>query len=380
MEFKLRPARRGSLYTRCLIFSASGQGKTFTALAVAFHLAELYGLDPSTIAVGDTETVESADDPDEGQGSAEKYDGRPCNCNRCHRQGLVFSGFQTMILEQGYRDPDSYIRFLQVCAQSGIKIVIIDGITDEWRSLLQIVDKVREQSGGKEDGWSVARPLHNQFVKAVMDYPGHIIVTCRAKPESRHRKAEHGMGDVLPDQDSNVVYDYDVAVFMKRGHAHVVKTRDDRLETFSSRHPGLDLAEGLKRWCDDPRAHTQSAIATHAQQADPLPTVSPNTRTDVCDLPPEFRAAYGRNMERMIELGLENEAKLAAQFIKDFGHSPAHRRAILQKQLELIERTEKQGVGDPTPQAEEDPPAHYDEGEPADDFDEAEFAGMEAPA
>ena len=287
MKFELRPARRGDLFTRLLIFGESGQGKTYGALAIAFHLAELYGYDPTEIAVLDTETVESPD-RDNATGSAEKYAGRPCNCNRCLRQGITFKGgadgFQTMIMEEGHRGPESFCRALQVCKQSGIKIVILDGITAEWRALLQLVDKVDAQTRGKGDGWSTARPLHNQFVRALMEYPGHVIATCRAKKESRHKKAEKGEGDVLPDQDGNVLYEYDVALFVKRGTGYVVKTRDDRLENCSSRHPGADMADSLKRWCDDPDARTRSVVGQHqaeTEKAAPLPDVAPNTRTDV---------------------------------------------------------------------------------------------------
>ena len=115
MEFKLRPARRGELYGRVLLFGESGSGKTYSALAIAFHLAQLYEFDPSTIAVVDTETVESADRSDNGTGSAEKYVGRPCNCNRCHRQGVQIDGFQTMLMEDGHRSPEAFMRALEVC-------------------------------------------------------------------------------------------------------------------------------------------------------------------------------------------------------------------------------------------------------------------------
>ncbi len=324
MDFKLRPARRGEIYARALFFGESGQGKTYSALAVAHHLADLYGWDPSVIAVGDTETVESADREDEGTGSAEKYAGRPCNCNRCHRQGLMIDGFQTMILEDGHRGPEAICRFLEVCKHAGIKIVVLDGITDEWRALLQIVDKVNAQTRGKGDGWSTARPLHNQFVRAILEYPGHVIATCRAKKESRHKKAEEGLGDVIPDQDGNVVYEYDVAVFFKRGTGYVVKTRDDRLENVSSRHPGADLAEGLKRWCDDPRAKTDSAAggqqAKQAKQAARVPPVAPNTRTDthanVGGLGEVLRTCEVR-IETLRDLGLDELVRKSVDYLEN---------------------------------------------------------------
>ena len=326
MKFELRPARRGDLFTRLLIFGEAGQGKTYGALAIAFHLADLYGIDPTEIAVLDTETVESPDRNDSATGSAEKYTGRPCNCNRCLRQGLTLAGFQTMIMEEGHRGPEEFCRALQVCKQAGIKIVILDGITAEWRALLQLVDKVKAQTRGREDGWSVARPLHNQFVRALMEYPGHVIATCRAKKESRHKKAEEGLGDVLPDQDSNVVYEYDVAMFVKRGTGYVVKTRDDRLENCSSRHPGADIAEGLKRWCDDPNARTKSVVGEHKAKAEPVPNVAPNTRSDAqgdghsgnggaAATVDQLIAAAEANIGRLRELGLGDVAEQSRSYL-----------------------------------------------------------------
>lgn len=350
MKFELRPARRGNLYTRMLLYGESGQGKTFTALEVAFHLADLYGIAPNKIAVGDTETVESADREDGGTGSAEKYEGRPCNCNRCHRQGLVLSGFQTMILEAGHRDPDSFMRFLEVCKKDGIMIVILDGITDEWRSLLQLVDQIKAQSRGREDGWGTARPLHNKFVQAVMEYPGHVIVTCRAKKESRHKKAEDGPGDVLPDQDSNVIYEYDVSVLVRRGTSYVVKTRDDRLENFSSRHAGADMAESLKRWCDDPRAQDKSAVGAHLHGAAPgtapgeegepsnrksLPSTAPNTRTDVVNA---MIAQAEGNMEVLIGLGRQDVADQSRTYLNlPQNRVPAALRKLVERQEAVID-------------------------------------------
>lgn len=339
MEFQLRPARRGALYARLLLYGESGHGKTYTALAVAFHLAELYGFSPEQIAVLDTETVESADRNDEGTGSAEKYAGRPCNCNRCHRQGLTLDGFQTMIMVAGSRGPDEFMRALKVCAQAGIKVLLIDGITDEWRSLLMLVDALKARSH-KDDPWATARPKHNAFMRALMEYPGHVIATCRGKKENRHKKAEQGMGDVLPDQDSNIIYDFDLALLCKQGTGHVVKTRDDRLHGATSQHPGADLAEGLKRWCDDPRAATKAAGAAKAPTpptppAAQVPPTAPNTTTDA--LAPLFRDVEA-NVQDLIELGEDEAAEKSLGYAKANRGNRAALLQVLDRQGQLIAR------------------------------------------
>jgi len=252
MKFELRPASRGGLFGRVVLYAGPGNGKTFTALATGFHLCKLYGYNPATdLAVLDTELVDSPDQRDSGMGSAEKYKGRPCNCNRCLRSGLRFDDFLTMPMQQGHRGPDAFMQALAVCREAGIKVVILDGITDEWRALLQLVDQLKS-TNRREDPWATARPLHARFVQAILHYPGHVIATVRAKKENRHKKADDEAADVIPDQDSNLLYEFDLALFVKKGNGYVVKTRDDRLENVSFQHPGADLAEAIKAWCDDP--------------------------------------------------------------------------------------------------------------------------------
>lgn len=251
--FTLRRAKRGAIWGRVLLFGQAGQGKTYTALSVAHHLCDLWGFDPrEQLAVIDTELVDSPDRTDHDQGSAEKYEGRPCNCNACHREGLVFCQFKTLLLPEQQRDPESFMRAMKVCAGAGIKVIVLDGITDAWRALLNKVDRIKKGNRGA-DGWAEARPLHNAFVRALLTYPGHVIATCRAKKESRHKQAEDGVSDVIPDQDSNILHEFDIALFCRQSEAVVAKTRDDRLEGWGTRHPGLDLAAHVKRWCEDPR-------------------------------------------------------------------------------------------------------------------------------
>lgn len=262
MSFKLKKARRRALWARVLFFGLAGQGKTYTALSVAHHLCEIWGLDPETdLAVIDTELVD-APGAEELQGSAEKYEGRPCNCNTCHREGLRFSSFNTMHLAEGQRKPADFERALEVCKAHGIKIVIIDGITDCWRQVLALSKKKRR---GEGDGWQTARPMHNSFIAAMMNYPGHLIVTCRAKKESRDNKSDLERTNYIPDQDSNILHDFDISLCSNRGFATVVKTRDDRLEEWEERHPGKSLAFKIKEWCEDPGGNKDPAAEARAK-------------------------------------------------------------------------------------------------------------------
>lgn len=256
MPFELRPAERGEIFGRFAVYGGPGDGKTYLLLAIAMHICELKGWDPFE-SVGVIDTEEVASPGREPRGSAEKYVNRPCNCSACHREGIRFR-FKTLILNSDERDVESYMRALQILHSQGIKIAIVDGLTEAWRSLLRLVDQIKIQTNNKEDGWGTARPLHNALVASIMNYPGHVLCAVRAKPKSRHKEAEMNAG-MLPDQDSSLMHNFDIAGFSQRGTLHITKTRFDPLENYTHYHSGLDMAQAIIDWCADPEAAEKRA-------------------------------------------------------------------------------------------------------------------------
>lgn len=294
---ELRKATRGEIWARCCFYGEAGRGKTYTALATAHHLADLYGYKREEIAVIDTEVVESVERTDAGQGSAEKYTGRPCNCNRCHKEGLVFGGFLTILLKRDQCGPDSMQQAMKLCQNAGIKILIIDGITPEWRAIVKMADQI-----GKREGWQIARPMHDAFEDAIERYPGHVLVTMRAKKGNQYND-----GETTPDQDSNVLHRYDIGIFVEDSTIKVVKTRDDRLERWTQRHAGADLAMALKTWCDDPRA-AQAAEERKEKPQQAAPPAAPALAAMAAAGDPAILAAKGAAFAACKALGAYKEA------------------------------------------------------------------------
>lgn len=372
--FVLRQAKRGAIYARACLFGKAGQGKTYTALAIGIHLCKRLRLDPATaLAVIDTEETDSPDQ--EKQGSAEKYENRPCNCSRCHREGPRFA-FRTMVLPSTHRSPDDYQRAMKVCREAGVVVLVIDGLTEAWRSLLRLVSEV-EARDRKADGWSVARPVHKQFVEALLHYPGHLICCMRAKPESRHKDSEFQSAAALPDQDPGILHEFDVACFVDGGTSYVVKTRYDPIEGHSFPRGGDDMAEHLLAWCADPhnpggKPLNEIVAELRVKIEAALTTATPEVQRQAKDKEILTKPLSRGQLERALVWVQENQAKAPTK--------PADPEPDYAPDGEAEDQPEQPPLGDSAGE-----PAHWtdsppDEGEHWLDPEAEEFSEFEDPA
>lgn len=76
--------------------------------------------------------------------------------------------------------PDQYIRAIEEAARAKYDALIIDSCSQEWGSVLEIVDGVNDKFF---TGWKNATPKHNAFIRAIVSAPMHVIVTIRQKDE-----------------------------------------------------------------------------------------------------------------------------------------------------------------------------------------------------
>lgn len=259
-DFSFRPAVRREFPLRVLVFGLSGSGKTYSGLAIGVHLCEELGLDPAqAIGVIDSEIVDVDENGDgDTMGSAEKYVGEPCRCSRCLGLGLHFA-FQRLHLPPGHQTPEDYCRALRAARQAGVQVLLIDGITHEWKALLQLVDDIRQQKGKRHDPWQDATPRHDAFMAEMLNFPGHVIATCRAKEKSERVQGDSGKTEYVDrglqpifreGVDGSVIFEFDASVLMDQGHrGHLVKARGVRLEGQAYPKPGADLARDLLLWC-----------------------------------------------------------------------------------------------------------------------------------
>ena len=165
---------------RIALTGPTGSGKTYTALVVAGGLGE-------RVALIDTE-----------RGSASKY-----------ADEFTFDTLQLTSFE-----PPALVDALAVAAHDGYDALVVDSFSHFWSGtggMLEQVDHAAKRIGGANSfaGWKEARPMERAMIDALLAYPGHVIVTMRAKTEyvvdsdERGRKVPRKVG-LKPDQRDGI--------------------------------------------------------------------------------------------------------------------------------------------------------------------------------
>lgn len=256
---QLRKATRSRQHLRICLCSPSGGGKTFTALRLAHTLG-------GPVGVIDTEN-----------GSAELYAGE------ANPDGGRFE-FSTIDLAQepGKFSVDNYVKALRCMAQAGMRTVIVDSGSHAWAGpggVLEFVDEVarRGKSGNKFNAWAEGTPKHNEFLQALLAYPGHLIVTLRTKVEyvqeqvnGRTQIRKVGMA---PIQREGLEYEMTLVGDLEADTHRLIitKSRCSALADRSFDRPGADMARVLLRWLDDASDPEPASSPPRASRGAPQP-------------------------------------------------------------------------------------------------------------
>jgi hypothetical protein len=159
MALELRKAIREKLKARIGICGASGSGKTYSSLRIAYGLCG----DWSKIAVIDTENRRS-----------EHY----VNTNQ---HGIEIGEFNVVALEPPFI-PKRYIEAINLCEAAGMEVIIIDSLSHAWGGtggMLEIKDKL----GSGFDAWRKLSPIHNELIDKILRCKTHLVTAVRAKTE-----------------------------------------------------------------------------------------------------------------------------------------------------------------------------------------------------
>lgn len=147
---QLQQASRKNAKIKMALQGASGSGKTYSALLLAYGLCGNW----NKIAVIDSENH-----------SSELY--------------AHLGKYQVLHIEPPFT-PERYIEAIKVCEQADVEVVIIDSITHEW---LNILEAHSNMTGNSYTNWAKLTPRHNAFVQHILQSPLHIIGTIRSKQE-----------------------------------------------------------------------------------------------------------------------------------------------------------------------------------------------------
>jgi hypothetical protein len=219
-----KPATKSQIKIRLALSGASGSGKTYSALAIAQHLAD-------NIAVIDTE-----------HGSASRYADRftfdTCELNDHH--------------------PARYIEAIKAAESAGYQVIIIDSLTHAWFSELDL-------AGARFDGWKNVRPLERKLIDAMIGsrVHVHIIATMRSKTEWVMEETTNKSGKqtlsprkigTAPIQSSGIEYEFDLAGELDYNHILTIsKSRCPELSDKTFLNPGKEIADTLKAWIGQPQ-------------------------------------------------------------------------------------------------------------------------------
>ena len=224
---KLNIAQRAQVKLRLGISGASGFGKSYSALLLAFGITN----DWSKIAVIDTENS-----------SANLY--------------AHLGNFNVLSLNEPY-SPERYIEAIRICENSQIEVIIIDSITHEWSGEGGCLN-IHEKLGGRFQDWRKVSPRHQAFIDAILKSPCHIITTVRKKVDyamdtdmnGRAKVTKLGMKEITREG-----FEYELSVnFELINDKHLVKASKDRTGLFMDKPEFvINKATGKKliAWCNE---------------------------------------------------------------------------------------------------------------------------------
>lgn len=222
MGFTIEEAQRNKIKLKLAITSPSGGGKTYSSLQLGLGLA---GSDASKVCIVDTED------------SAHAYAGRP-----------EFGKFKRIRFDKPH-SPEKYLEAISLMARSGIEVGILDSITPEWNWCKNYHEKL----GGRFQDWGKVTPLHNKFIKGIIDAPIHLICTMRRKTD--YTISREGDRSVVTKvglkQEQRDGMEYEFFVVWALNQQHLAEAEKDRTGIFMNRPAemiGQDTGRELLEW------------------------------------------------------------------------------------------------------------------------------------
>jgi len=223
---QLQQTQRHKVKLRLGISGASGFGKTYSALQLAYGMTSNW----SKIAVIDTENASASLYSDLG------------NFNVLN----LFPSFS----------PEQYIEAIEICEKSNMEVVIIDSITHEWQGAGGCL-QIHEQLGGRFQDWARVKPRHQKFIDKILQSKCHIITTTRRKTDYSLDVGSNGKSKVVKHGTKEITsegFEYELSVnFELMNENHLCKVSKDRTNLFQGKPEFIitsAIGKQLKAWCN----------------------------------------------------------------------------------------------------------------------------------
>lgn len=224
---KLQQAQRHQVKLRLGLSGASGFGKTYSALLLAYGITN----DWSKIAIIDTEN-----------NSASLY--------------AHLGNFNVLSLNEPY-SPERYVEAIKTCEKASMEVIIIDSITHEWNGKGGCL-QIHEQLGGRFQDWAKLTPRHQAFIDAILQSNCHIITTVRRKTDYSLDMNSNGKTKVIKHgtkEETRSNFEYELTVnFELINDKHLAKASKDRTGLFMDKPEFvINASTGRKliAWCNE---------------------------------------------------------------------------------------------------------------------------------
>ncbi len=233
MSSKFKKAVRPVIFTKVLLASPSGGGKTYTALRVATGVK-------NAIKV------------------ATKKDARIAFIGSESQRDLIYANefdYDILQLEAPFT-PESYSEAIYDAISEGYEILVVDSLTHEWSGSGGVLEIHGNIPGNSYTAWQKVTPRHNEFLDSIIESPIHVIATVRGKDEvvleeinGKQVPKKVGLGY---DQRSNLEYLFTASFNIDRD-SHVASEFKDNTHLFEGKARVLTEKDGeaLYKWASE---------------------------------------------------------------------------------------------------------------------------------
>ncbi|WP_242157363.1 AAA family ATPase [Aestuariivivens sediminis] len=260
---QLQQAKREQVKLRIGLSGASGFGKTYSALLLAYGMTGDY----SKIAIIDTENQ-----------SASLY--------------ANLGNYNILSLDAPY-SPERYIEAITTCEKAGMEVIIVDSISHEWNGQGGCLE-IHEQLGGRFQDWAKVTPRHQAFIDKILQSKCHIITTTRRKVDYSLDTIQNGKTRVVKHGTKEITregYEYELTVnFELINENHITKASKDRTGLFMNKPEFvINKATGKKLmdWCSNSKdleqAKKEIEVCKTVEGLRHIYTKYPNHKTAILD-------------------------------------------------------------------------------------------------
>lgn len=236
--FKIEEAQREGARMVIGLGGVSGGGKTYTALQLAWGMANYNSKKVGFICSENKRGRLYSDSlVDQNTGEVQRF-----------LIGDLTAPFS----------PQRYIDAIAAFEAAGVEVLVIDSVSHEFEGIGGL-DDIAHAGNPKNPNWNKAKAEHKRFMNALLQSPMHIIACMRAREKVKLVKDSQGKTQyepqgVLPIQEKNFTFELTASLMMwNEGQSQEVLKCPSELRGILGRQEGyITAADGaaLRAWVD----------------------------------------------------------------------------------------------------------------------------------